>query len=175
MAASLVLCDRQALGRGLLHDVMHASSQWRVPAPAGFAQFLFFWAKGFKGWAARKALAPIIYMFGKTQPINTFKVSTLGSMALEPLGTYSTPSGGCFVQQTMLLFLPSPGPLPAASSDMPNVQELSCSEPGPGRVVIALPMTCSICQQGRLFWAWLCLQHLSAHGTDAALSCCEHL
>eukprot|EP00891_Asterochloris_glomerata_P008480 jgi/Astpho2/8480/fgenesh1_pg.00125_%23_4_t len=38
-----------------------------------FAQFLFFWAKGFKGWAARKALAPVIYGFGKTQPINTFK------------------------------------------------------------------------------------------------------
>ena len=81
-----------------------------LPTLAGFAQFLFFWAKGFKGWAARKALAPIIYMFGKTQPINTFKVSTGGSMVLEPLGTCSTALdftlAGCLVQLTTLLFLP---------------------------------------------------------------------
>ena len=81
-----------------------------LPAPAGFAQFLFFWAKGFKGWAARKALAPIIYGFGKTQPINTFKVSPLGSMALEPLGASCTvmhfPLAGCAVQPVMLVFLP---------------------------------------------------------------------
>ena len=30
MAASLVLCDRQALGGGLLHDVMRVSSQWHT-------------------------------------------------------------------------------------------------------------------------------------------------